>query len=102
MAGAVASKSALPWNRESAPARTQSLVVSGSDPGEPVVALVFPVTTAGRRHKVDRAQILDHFVTQLDRRVEPHWGAMLGAQRMTVHCIGQDRLRMKGTGAVPR
>src|SRR3984893_13120727 len=71
-------------------------------PGEPVIALVFPIATGSIGEEVDFGEILDVFVAELDRRVDSQRRAVVGVQIMAVHAIGEQSLRMKRAAEVPR
>jgi hypothetical protein len=67
----------------------------GSNAGEPIVTLVFPIATAGAsREKIDLGQILDIFISELDRGVDPERSAVVGMQIMPIHPVGEQGLRM--------
>src|SRR6266851_8068553 len=72
------------------------------DAGEPIVALVFPVAARLVREEIHLGQILDHFVAEFDRRVETQRSAVAGAELMSVHAVGEHRLRMERACDVPR
>src|SRR6202158_5245983 len=71
-------------------------------PGEPVIALVFPIATGSIGKEVDLGKVLDIFVAELDRRVKSQRRAVIGVQIVAVHAIGEQSLRMKRAAEIPR
>src|SRR5215831_803840 len=61
----------------------------------PIVTLLGPVVSRTPVGIANRADALDALDTVLNRDRQPEWGAMFGSQRLTVHLVTQECLRMK-------
>src|SRR5438552_18972465 len=72
-----------------------------SNAREPGVPLVFPVPAWTRVHERHRQEILCHLVAELRRRVQAQRRAVGGRERVVVHAIGENRLRVQRAGEIP-
>src|SRR5580704_11370178 len=76
-----------------------SLRLPPSQASEPAIALIFPISRLARlEHAGDaqRLEILRLLVAELGRHLEPQRSAMLAIERLPVHLITEERLRMQG------
>src|SRR5262245_60153774 len=83
-------------------ATTRALAIVGSYPSEPLVALVLPVPAIPLRTEVYLGEILHHLVSELHRGVYADRRSVVGAQRLAVHAIRQNGLRVESALSVPR
>src|SRR5260370_5916503 len=83
----------------------RSLPRSPSQSSEPAVALVFPVAALAGLQNIghaDGVQILGLLISQLGRHLQTQRRAVLAIERLPVHLVTEQRLRMEGRSHVAR
>src|SRR5258708_2847821 len=77
-----------------------------SDPRIPLITAIFPIAaTAAMQigealHQLDAHDVFCHLVAELPFEAQPQWRAVGNGQRLAVHLIGEDRLRMRSVNQV--
>src|SRR6266508_2833744 len=72
-----------------------------SHPREPLVPLVLPVPAGTHREEAHLGEVLHHLVAELHGGVEAQRRAVLDVERLAVHAVGEDRLRVERALQVP-
>src|SRR5579859_8066363 len=74
----------------------------GSDTGIPLVAAIFPVPAGTLRREAHVEKILHHLVAELDGAVETQRSAVCRRQRLAVHAVCDQGLRVQRALPIPR
>src|SRR5713226_10104435 len=79
---------------------------STSDPRLLLITAIFPIAAAAAMqigealHQLDAHDVFRHLVAELPLEAQPQRRAVRNGQRLTVHVIGEDRLRMRSVDQV--
>src|SRR6267378_6271613 len=68
---------------------------------KPRIALILPIPARPFGGERQRHEVLRHLVAELGRRIEPQRRAMRGWERIVVHPIRENRLRMHRAREIP-
>src|SRR6266851_1176117 len=79
---------------------------STSDPRVPLITAIFPIAAAAAMqigealHQLDAHDVFRHLVAELPLEAQPQRRAVGNGQRLAIHVIGEDRLRMHSVDQV--